>query len=202
MKLLIALFALMLLTVGSASAAPQTHQVYVNTSAIAGQSGYLEFQFNPGNNAQSAFAQLLSFETSGGSLTGAPATAGDVTGALPGTVTLGNSFSWNDYFQGFNFGNSIHFTFLLDGPAVSSPNGTAGGGSDFGFSMFAADQFTPLLTNNPSGLAMTAALRTDGSTALNYGPSTSPVPEPSTVLLLGLGMAGAALWRKKSNRNP
>ena len=194
------IFALVLLAAGTAFAIPQTYQVYVNTAAIAGQSGYLDFQFNPGNNAQAAFAEVMNFSSSGGSLSGSPVTAGTVNGNLPGTVTIVNTGAWDDYFEGFTFGNQIHFSVRLDGPALTSPDGTAGGGSDFAFSMFAADQVTPLLTNDPNGFAMTAKVMTDGTTEAYYGPSTSPVPEPSTFALLGLGLAGAAVLRKKSRK--
>lgn len=193
------IFALILLAAGSAFATPMMYEVYVNTAGISGQSGYLDFQFNPGNNAQAAFAEVMNFSHDGGSLAGSPFTTGSVNGNFPGAVTISNTTAWNDYFQGFTFGNGLHFSVLLDGPALTSPNGTAGSGSDFGFGMFAADQVTPLLTNDPNGFAMTAKVTTFGTTAADYGQSTSPVPEPSTFALLGLGLAGAALLRKKSN---
>ena len=84
------IFALILLTAGTAVAAPQTYQVYVNTSAIAGQSGFLDFQFTPGSNAQAALAHILNFDPYNGSLSGAPVTTGNVSGNLPNAVTLGN----------------------------------------------------------------------------------------------------------------
>ena len=191
--------ALILLAAGSAFAASHTYQVYVNTSAIAGQSGYLDFQFNPGNNAQAAIAEILNFDSTG-ALAGAPLIAGNVSGSLPGTVTLGNTNAWNDYFQGFTFNHGIHFAVRLDGPALTAPDGVAASGSDFAFSMYAADQVTPLLTNDPNGFAMSANVMTDGATSANYGPSASPVPEPSTFALLGLGLVGAAVLRKKTRK--
>ena len=58
-------------------------------------------------------------------LTGPPANSGDVSGALPGTVTLVNDTPFNDDLQPFTFGNSFSFVVVLSGPALNSPNGTA-----------------------------------------------------------------------------
>ena len=66
--------------------------------------------------------------------------------------------------------------------------------------MYAVDQVTPLLTNDPNGFAMTASVMAGGATEAYYGPSTSPVPEPSTIALLSFGLAGVALLRKKSRK--
>jgi len=188
--------ALILLAAGSAFATSPVYEVYVNTSAIAGQSGYLDFQFNPGMSSQAALARILNFDPYTGALTGVPLTTGDVAGGLPGAVTINNTTAWNDYYQGFTFGNGLHFSVQLEGPAVTAP--TDADGSSFGFSMYAADQVTPLLGKDSNGFAMTAEVTSLGTIATEYGPAASSVPEPSTYALFTLGLAGAVLLRKKT----
>src|SRR4051812_41087129 len=87
---------------GLASASPITYIVTVDTSSIAG-TGSLDFNFNPGSLVtQAASVQILNF-SSNGTLVGSPFLIGDVSGALPGTVTFDNGTSFNDYFTGFTF---------------------------------------------------------------------------------------------------
>jgi hypothetical protein len=189
--------------------------VTVDTSAINGVSGNLDFQFNPGGpSSQSATASLLSFSSAGGVLGGAPDITGDVTGALPGTVTIGNTTAFNDYFQPFTFGTSFQFQLLLDGPAINTPNGTATSGSTFGLSLFDAAGTSVFLTTNSDGFVATADVNLDGSVTTSTFPSTvaggppvvtfsNPpgVPEPSTFTFLSsslLALAGIAAIRRKS----
>ena len=106
---------------GVASADSATYVISVNPSSIAGTSGSLDFQFNPGAMSQAADVQVLGF-TSDGSL-GAAATTGDVSGTLPGTVSFDNGTVFNDYFTGFTYGNTLTFDVNLFGPALTSPRG-------------------------------------------------------------------------------
>src|SRR5437879_7504439 len=94
------LFTISILFAASlAWADPITYDVSVNTSAISGTSGSLEFQFNPGGlDTQAASLQILNF-TSDGTLAGSPAVTGDVSGTLPGTLTFDNGAFFNDYFR-------------------------------------------------------------------------------------------------------
>jgi len=88
--------------------------VTVDTTAIGGTPGNIDFQFNPGgSSSQPAFVSISLFSSSGGILTGAPFTVGDVSGALPGDVTIANTAALNDYFQPFTFGTSFQFQLLL-----------------------------------------------------------------------------------------
>jgi hypothetical protein len=174
----------------------------VDTSSISGTAGSLDFQFNPGPLVtQAASLQILGF-ASDGSLVNCAANvqgfcnAGDVSGTLPGTLTSDNGTSFNDYFDGFTFGNSLSFAVSLYGPAIDSPDGVSTSGSTFAFSMFSDGAgTTPALTSDlTEGFAATVDVNLDGTATVNNfsGQTTittpgtpTPVPEPSSFLFLG-----------------
>jgi hypothetical protein len=197
---LISCLVVLLLFAFTMARADIVYQVNVNTSSISGTAGSLDFNFNPGPLvSQAANLQILNF-TSDGALAGnCPCGTGDVSGQLPATLTFDNGTGFNDYFDGFTFGNAISFEVSLYGPALSPPYGTATSGSTFVFSMFSDPAGTiPALTNDlVNGFAITVDINLDGTTtAANFSSQTtvSPVPEPSTTLLVGpslLGLAGA-----------
>jgi hypothetical protein len=179
--------------------------VSVQTSPLSAQSGYLDFQFNPGDSsALPATASVSGFQSVGGTLAPTATLTGDASGSLPGTVTLNNSTPFNDAFQGFTFGDSFSFTLTLSGPAVDNPGGTTG--SAFALSLYAADGITPLLTTDPNGSVATIDLNANG-TATIYTFSESQtdsthaatvtlagaVPEPSALTLLAFAVACAGL---------
>src|SRR5258708_30355109 len=87
-KSFVRFIAFMLFAASFASADTIIYDVSVNTSAISGTAGAIEFQFNPGGlTTQAASLQILNF-TSDGSLAGTPAISGDVSGTLPATLTV------------------------------------------------------------------------------------------------------------------
>jgi hypothetical protein len=94
----------------------------------------------------------------------------------------------------------------LSGPALSAPDGTATSGSVFAFSLFSDSAGTdPALTSNTTeGFAFTVEVNLSGSTTVtDYSaeitvvPQTSTVPEPGNVALIGLGLVGIGLVRRK-----
>jgi hypothetical protein len=204
-------FGRILFTAGLAAlasvASPITYHVSVNTSAINGTMGFLDFDLAPGNNSQSASVTIGNFSGTG-SLSGAPQVNGAVSGTLPGSLLIGNSTQFNDYFQGFTFGASIMFQLAFSGPALSSPNGTSTSGSTFAFGMFDATGNNPLLTTDPNGNTFIVAVNLDGTTCVTTFPpatggipvatvaaGTSTAPEPSTLLLTVLALTGTLILK-------
>jgi hypothetical protein len=182
------------------TASPITYFVNIDTSVINGTPGFLDFDFAPGNDSQSATATITDFSTTG-SLLGAPQVNGGVSGDLPGTLSIDNSTQFNDYFQEFNYGTNISFLLSFNGPALSSPDGTSTSGSTFAFAMFDSTGSNPLLTTDPNGNTFTTEVNLDGTTnaltfpaviggipAATLTPTTSPVPEPSFLAALGFGL--------------
>jgi hypothetical protein len=197
--------AFLLTTATLAVADPITYNVTVDTSSISGTSGSLDFQFNPGPlTTQAASLQILDF-SSDGSLAGSPSLTGDVSGALPGTLTYDNGTAYNDYFEDFTYGTTLSFEVSLYGPALSSPDGVSTSGSVFAFSMFSdpAGTIPALTTDTADGFAATVDVNLDGTTTVT-DPSTQTtvdsstvVREPSSLLLLATGLSGlAAMFRR------
>src|SRR5271157_2847659 len=194
--------------VSVASAGEITYQVTVDTSSVAGTVGSFDFQFNPGPLiTQAASLQILNF-AGNGSLAGSPMLTGNVSGALPGTLTFDNGTAFNDYFEGFKFGSSLTFNVSLYGPALSSPNGTATSGSTFAFSMFsdAAGTIPTLTTDTIDGFASLIDVNLDGTTTVtDYSLQTTvapvpTVPEPNPLLLIATSLLGlGGLLRRKQS---
>jgi hypothetical protein len=189
---LVSFGALLCLSEWALFASPITYSVIFDTSSISGTTGSLDFNFNPGPLvSQAASLQILSF-SSNGTLGGTPTLTGDVTGALPTTLTFDNGTAFNDYFEDFTFGSTISFEASLYGPALSSPDGVSTSGSTFAFSMFSDPAGTiPVLTTDTSdGFAFTANVNLDGTaTAANFSPQINAVPEPDTSGLMLVVMA-------------
>jgi hypothetical protein len=158
------------------AAAAVAYLVTIDTSGVSGTSGYLDLQFNPGApSSQAATAQVVAYSMVGGALGAALPNIGDVTGALPGTVTFVNDTALNDYTNAVTFGTTIVFTVILSGPAVDAPNG-----NPFGTSFFVSlynSAFVPILTTNPSGAAGEIDINTfNGTVTTQRFPNSTPPP--------------------------
>jgi hypothetical protein len=198
---------LLLCSASIASAAPITYDVAVDSSSISGTAGALDFQFNPGPLVtQAASLQILNF-TSNGALAGNSVLTGDVAGTLPGMLNFNNGTAFNDYFEGFTYGSTLSFQVSLDGPALTSPDGVSSSGSTFAFSMFsdAAGTIPIFTTNTTEGFAFIIDVNLDGTTTVtNFSaqttvvPITGAIPEPSTLALLGIGVIGLGIMRRRA----
>jgi hypothetical protein len=200
---IILLSALVIMFANWAYADDITYDVTVNTSSITGAVGSLDFNFNPGPLVtQAASLQILSF-SSDGTLGGSPTLTGEVSGALPASLTFNNGTGFNDYFEGFKFGSILTFDVRLFGPALIAPDGVSSSGSTFAFSMFSnpAGTVPALTTDTTDGFAYIIAVNLDGSTTVNnfstqsnVVPPMSAVPELSSGMLLGTTIAFGMLW--------
>lgn len=163
--------------------------VSVDTTPLAGRSGFLAFDFTAGFPVPGNSTVISGFSTDSALGSGVP--SGDASGTLvPGPLTLGDTQFFNEWLQGItSFGTTLSYRLDLGSLAVL-------GGFPDSFSFFLLDSNkVPFATTDPSGAD---ALFTIDLT----GPSTAPVvfssdfavasvepvpvgvPEPSSLWLL------------------
>ena len=142
-----------------------TYRVTVNTASINTSVGYLNLQFNPGNSSSKPATVKLSNFSGGTAGVVLPPLHGNVTGTVPGTVTMINSTPFQERFQRFTHGNTFSFLLTLSGAAIDNPNGAATAGSTFGLALYDSNQ-NPILTNQGSatGFAGQVQINPNGST--------------------------------------
>jgi len=182
------------LCLGSAPASAVPYLVNVNTASLNGAQGQLAFDFFDGGPPTNSVT-ISSFSTDG--TLGSSSITGDVSGSLPGTVTLNDTAFTNEYLSGITLGTFLSFVFEATG------NPPAPGSSPDGFAFYLLDQAgSPITTTgDPSGTQALLGLDITGTTTqptpysgstpsvpVTVGPVNNSVPEPSSVALVLPGL--------------
>jgi hypothetical protein len=192
--------ALWCLASGGASwAGSTTYLVETNTASIAGTSGYLDFQFNPADSRSlAATADVSGFRTDG-TVGSEEFQSGDASGTLPGDLSFDNGTALNELTFAFTYGTSASFDVTL------SQSAAGGSGSTFALALLDSDgnldsigPATVTISINPDGSTTGAAY--PPTNAVGPTASVMPVPEPSTLVLAGVGLATLLGWYQLCRR--
>ncbi len=185
----------------SAHAIP--YKVTIDTPGLTGTAAQLALDFIDGGPPSNSVV-ISSFGTDGS--LGTTLSIGDISGALPGQVTLGDAFFFNEHLADITLGAQLSFVFS------HTVNGPDSGSVPDAFSIFLLDPFSglPLFgTTDPTGADALLLFEIDGSQGGTLSPFTAlggemtlsvipgmqPVPEPSTLLLVFGGMAALVVYR-------
>lgn len=167
--------------------------VTVDTSALAGTDADIAFDLIDGGPPANTIT-LSSFATDG--MVGGSSSTGDVSGAFPGIVTIGDTTFFNEYLQNVILGTT--FSFVLESTNLPEDVGSI----PDGFSLLVLDHATGLSlvpTSDPTGAdtlflwslgAAAPEIYTSDLASVSIGPvpPVNGVPEPSTLLLATLGL--------------
>lgn len=203
-----AVLALIVVVMLSSSArAGISHQylVTVNTTGVNGQSGHVDFQFNPADpgSTPAATATVSGFTGFSGAL-GPPTLSGDATGVASTSLVLNNTDALNASYSSLTFGSSLSFLLTLTGAAF---NETSLNGSTFLFALYnssnqplnGSDPMVAQIDLQPFGTSPGVNLQIQVGPAYSGGANAqvTAIPEASTTLMLGLvALAGLIAARR------
>ena len=158
------------------------YQVSVDTTQLAGVSGFIRLQLNPAvsSRGSNAFAELMNF-VSDGVLSGEPDLLGAAQGSLEGVVSLQNDSLLNQFTQAIQFGTAFTFDVLLGGEVALDANPHSLW-NRFTLQVLDADVTTPLLTAHPSGAVLSIDINPDGSASAAAYPAADGEVVVSTTL--------------------
>lgn len=179
-------------------------EVTVNTSSLAGTTGSIDFQFNPGPGAmQLGMMTISNILEDGGSFAGLQQDFGSVSGGpVPSPLSFTSASADNEDFETFKFGQSLMFLVDLGGPAVTAPNGLSTGSLTGYFSMYSDAAGTiPALTPNPLGIAAEFMISPQGVvTTQLLSPAVTITPEPGSLWLVGGVLTLLGAWSLRRRR--
>lgn len=174
-----------------------SYHVDVNTPLLAGTSGYLDLQWNPGTAAAPLAEAALSDFAADATLQPGAQINGAVAGLLPGPLEFSNTAVLNAYLQPVVYGQALQFDLTLDATDAGSPEvGTL-------FSLALLDQnLESLLANDPSGIVLGIDFNTGGSNVLVLESEVVtlvavPLPAPFGMLFWGVAALVVSSRRRR-----
>lgn len=182
--------------------ASELYRVSVDTTPISGQAGYFAFDLIDVDTLVGNTATITAFSTDATLLD--ESASGDVTGSLPGPLTLGDRDFFNELLVELIYGSGFSFVLEVSGSGPSAP------GPDT-FALYLLDElFTPFPTQDPLGTDALMSVEIDSpnpipqvfaSTFANatVTPFSAGVPEPSIAWLLLAGL-GSLAFRQAPGR--
>ncbi len=178
-------------------AAAATYQVQIDTTPLAGRTGFFAFDLTQGTPGTINQVTVSAFSTSGA--LGAATVAGNATGSLAGTMTLSSSTFLSEWLQAVSFAAGVtRFNLSLGSNHL---------GADIPdqFAFFLLDgTLAPFTTSDPTGAGALIAI--DLQQPVVVQTFVSPwavvsvlpvVPEPATVLLTIAGACLLAGWSRR-----
>jgi|ERR1035441_2962487 hypothetical protein len=162
-------------------------KVDVDTTAYAGQTGFLEFDLSSAGLPPAITENVWSIDIPDGS----------PNPAVPGPV-LDNSSLFASQFVPVTFGTSLEVFFSVTPGPFTYP---LANGTSFTMELVDAAQANYLL--NPNGAVAEVDLAIDGSYTLapfNSDVTLEQMPEPATFALAGTMLVGLGLLRKRAKR--
>jgi hypothetical protein len=185
----------------STFALADTFNVNVNTTPIAGESGYLAFDLTGGSPVENNVVSISTFASN--SSLGVLSLTGAASGTIsPGPGSLNDSQFFNELLQEVTFGSTLSFTLSL------STNYTSGSIPDT-FAFYLLDSTSnPFTTSDPTGANSLFAINIDAAsltpdvyssssaTATLSPLSVAATPEPASFWLMLASVPGLlfSLW--------